>query len=623
MKGFDTLHVKSATKSHNKFDLSRTHLTTMDFGEIVPLLVEETVPGDKFSIKGNYFSRLAPLAKPTYGKFQFKTMAAFVPYFQIADDAEAWLAGKRTWEGESAYLRYFTVMDFVSFLNNSYVSSAVTPMTGVTTKADNGILYYEDSAGTRVDYATYDYMYGAINNAVVFRKFTTLGKYYIKVLNSLGYAIPQNINLDIMSSGNTWISEVGNMKLNAMPLLCFAKAFNDYMSQSQRYNTSNLTRFLKAVKHNKTTTGYAGQGQIGSEGILTILTSIRPCYENDYFLSAWQKANAPIANQNDSILGMNVPSTGGLTLSDGEDVSEPDYVANYDNGTRLLVEGHTTDYGATIWQRSLDFLKAFDDWVRRNNYAGSRAVQQIYARFGVKTDDYRSNYAHVISTDSIPVQVGDITSQADTEGAQLGDYAGKGIMSGEKGFSFDCKDYGMLFVFGWYSITPMNAYGFSRTVLKNQPFDFYNAEYDGMAAQAISYGELFANPVASGDTHSDNDVFGFTERYNEYRYGRDNITGEFRNFNNKNEMNTWHMGRLLTDVRAAGNMVAQSTSMNTLSPQSSEYNRIFSVTDKSVNHFYLTANFNVSAVRPMLSLNQVPRLGEGDTTISRNGNEIN
>ena len=103
MKGFDVLKVKSAVKTHNKFDLSRTHLTTMDFGEIVPLFVEETVPGDKFTVSADYFARLAPLVKPTYGKFSFRTVSAFVPYHQIAVDAEAWLAGKTTMEGQTPH----------------------------------------------------------------------------------------------------------------------------------------------------------------------------------------------------------------------------------------------------------------------------------------------------------------------------------------------------------------------------------------------------------------------------------------------------------------------------------------------------------------------------------------
>ena len=87
-------------------------------------------------------------------------------------------------------------------------------------------------------------------------------------------------------------------------------------------------------------------------------------------------------------------------------------------------------------------------------------------------------------------------------------------------------------------------------------------------------------------------------------------------------MNTWHTGRNLSALRKAGNLVAQSSSMNTLEQTDSQYNRIFSVTSGNVDHFYMTAKFDVDAARPMLSLNQVPRLGEGDTNVPRNGNVI-
>ena len=87
-------------------------------------------------------------------------------------------------------------------------------------------------------------------------------------------------------------------------------------------------------------------------------------------------------------------------------------------------------------------------------------------------------------------------------------------------------------------------------------------------------------------------------------------------------MNAWHTGRLLGAVRKAGNLVAQSSAVNTLPQVDSEYNRIFSITSGDVDHFYLTCWFDVSAVRPMLNLNQVPNLGEGDTVVPRNGNVI-
>lgn len=94
MKGFDNLYVKSAVKDLNEIPLNRTHLTTLDFGQIGILFNEEFVPRDEIRLHGNYFARVAPLVKPTYGKILFKTASFFVDYHQIAEDSEAYLAGK-------------------------------------------------------------------------------------------------------------------------------------------------------------------------------------------------------------------------------------------------------------------------------------------------------------------------------------------------------------------------------------------------------------------------------------------------------------------------------------------------------------------------------------------------
>lgn len=586
MKGFDVLKVKSAVKNHNKFDLSRTHLTTMDFGQIVPMFVEETVPGDKFSVSAEYFSRMAPLVKPTYGKFSFKTVAAFVPYHQIAVDSDAWFAGKTTWEGQTPLQRTITVKTLSDFIINYCIGGA--------------------GSGIGVDFI-YVNSVGSTANT----KFSNKGRYWVKILNALGYSLPQGVDY---RSGSAWLTTIADTKLSAYPLLAFFKLYNDYMSQSQRFNTSALSNMLNCIKYGKSVNGYTpSTGAIAYTGIKTMFDNLFLNYENDYFTSAWQNANAPLGI-NESIVGADVPGNN----------SDSILASLGDNNLwtpEVLQSGQTY---SVIGQRALDFLKSFDDWVRRNNYSGSRAVQQVYSRFGIKTDDYRSHYANVISTDSMPIQVGDVTATADATNVPLGDYAGKGIMSGSKGFDVSVSDYGLILVLGYFTVVPMMAYGFDRRVLRNTPLDYYNPEFDGIGADAISLGEVYANPLAdlSQDTTRDNQVFGYTERYNSYRYGRDVITGEFRNYHPTGDMNTWHTGRNLNAIRQAGGLVAQSTSFNTLPQTDSEYNRIFSITSGIVDHFYMTARFKVDALRPMLNLNQVVKLGEGDTRVPRNGNVI-
>ena len=594
MKGFDVLHVKSAVKGHNKFNLSRAHLTTMNFGEIVPLFNEELVPGDKFNVDANYFSRMAPLAKPTYGKFSFKTVAGFVPYHQIAWDSDAYLAGKTTWEGQTPVGRFIT-LEGLSYFYRTYLLD--------TSGATSG----------NCDCSWID----ASNNPN-YGRYTKTGKYWNKILNSLGYCFPQDTNL---KTGSDWKTSISAIKISAYPLLAFFKLYNDYMSQSQRFNTSALSNILQCVKYGKTLTGFTpATGVIDSSVIKTMFDNLFLNYENDYFTSAWQHPNAP-AGTSEGVTQLSVPS-----------INRTQKVY-WDSDDQTYSLGNN----ATVAQRGLDFLKAFDDWVRRNNYSGSRAVQQVYSRFGIKTDDYKSHYANIIATDSTPVQVGDITATASEPGGQtqgindtniLGSYAGKGIVATGKNCHIEVSDYGLFIILGYMTVAPMNAFGFDRKVLRNTPMDYYNPEFDGLGADAIPLFEIYENPrgVVDGDTNHSTAVFGFTERYNSYRFGRDQITGEFRDFVNSNTanagMNVWHSGRFLGDIRAAGNLVAQSTAMNTLPQTDSEYNRIFAYTSGDRDHFYLTCQFAVDAVRPMLNLNQVPRLGEGSTDVPRNGNVV-
>lgn len=541
MKGFDVLKVKSAVKQRNKFDLSRTHLTTMDFGEIVPLMVEETVPGDQFSVNADYFSRMAPLAKPTYGRFQFKTVAAFVPYYQVAEDADAWLAGKTSWEGITPVQRTFTAAELEKFVRLRCTGQSV------------------NSA------ATYDYTLVFNSGSRAYYTLSPKGKYFVKILNSLGYALPQNVDYQ---SGTTWTTVDSKVKLSAYPLLAFFKLYNDYMSQSQRFNSSPLSAILTKIKYNMDYPGYSN-GVLTEEALDEMFSSLYLNYENDYFTSAWQNPNAAVAgNIGEAITGL--PASF---------LSAPNGV-NADSFNIGTDQAYMTPGATQIGQRALDFLKDFDDWVRRNNYTGSRAVQQIYSRFGIKTDDYRTHYANVITTDSMPIQVGDVTATADASGVPLGDYAGKGIMSGSKGFNISVGDYGLVLVLGYFTVTPMNAFGFDRRVLRTNPLDYYTPEFDGTGAEAISVGEVWSSPIDI-DGVSNNAIFGFTERYNSYRYGRDVITGDFRDYHKDGDMNCWHTGRNLESLRSGNTLVAQSTAMNTLPQAGSEYNRIFSVTDDS------------------------------------------
>ena len=56
--------VPSANISRSSFDRSHAHKTTIDADYIYPVLVDEVLPGDTLSVKGNFFARMATPINP-------------------------------------------------------------------------------------------------------------------------------------------------------------------------------------------------------------------------------------------------------------------------------------------------------------------------------------------------------------------------------------------------------------------------------------------------------------------------------------------------------------------------------------------------------------------------------
>ena len=195
MKGFDLLKIKPAVKQLNRMDFDFAHVSSMQIGEILPVGVYDMVPRDEVKFDFSIFSRLAPLVKPTYGNFKFKTVVGFVPFHMIAADAEAWLAGKTVWEGNTPHHRYFTMLTFVYLF--ALPANGLATSTGATQA--NCDFTYVNSGGSRV-----------------YLILTNKGKYFYKILCALGYTFPSGVDLQ---GGSSWNTNVSSKKLSAYPLL--------------------------------------------------------------------------------------------------------------------------------------------------------------------------------------------------------------------------------------------------------------------------------------------------------------------------------------------------------------------------------------------------------------------
>ncbi|QCS36465.1 major capsid protein [Capybara microvirus Cap3_SP_394] len=570
---FKKLHIKSAVKSHSKFDLSCTHLTTTNFGELTPIYCAEVIPGDKFHVSANCFSRLAPLALPTYGQANIKVASFFVPYHQVVSGFDSWLVGQKQYRGRTLVQPYITLQDLLDFANTHSQSDANNyPVISVL---------YDNTSHTL--YARDEY------------------RHYFRTLNALGYQMPQGVDL---ADNSTWTTKSSKIKLNALPILCAAKAVNDWLMPSNRINSSRLSTVLEQIFRGDVISGvYAADGHLQNLGQMIADISSSVLYDNNYYTSAWA---TPFSQLHVDQQNGYIPTT----------VTQVDYIQQ--------TPSSGTFYGSTVSNSSIriNFLQRLDKWIRRNNFSGQKEIEQILSRFGVKVEDYQSRYSQRLGYGTIPIQIGDVTSTAATSDAVLGDYVGKGIASG--GFNFDFsgqKDYGMIIAFAWIQPKAMYTTGYDRLLLKSSPTDYYTPEYDTLQASAIPIMEVAQQPIdaITSDYRDLSRTYGWTQLYNDYRFGKDRITGDFAL---DQSMHAWHFGRDFSEQMLRGVFEAQNLNIIGDSDMQ-QYNRIFNVIDMSADHFYLHWSFNVSAQRPICSISEAADLGDGDLIVDRNGTQMN
>lgn len=123
-------------------------------------------------------------------------------------------------------------------------------------------------------------------------------------------------------------------------------------------------------------------------------------------------------------------------------------------------------------------------------------------------------------------------------------------------------------------------------------FDWYWPEFANLGEQAVLNKEIYAQ-----GTDADNDVFGYQERWAEYRYHPNMITGRFRS-TAPQPLDVWHLAEKFTSLPVLGNSFIQSNT---------PVDRVLAVNEDVHSQFILDGYFKVKCARPM-PLYSVPSL---------------
>jgi len=185
---------------------------------------------------------------------------------------------------------------------------------------------------------------------------------------------------------------------------------------------------------------------------------------------------------------------------------------------------------------------------------GTRYIELVHSHFGVVSPDLRATRPEFLGGGTTPINISPVVSTAQTdpagqqeEGRILGALAavGTGSMRGNgftKSFTEHC------IVLGLVSIRADLTYqqGMNRQFSRKNRFDYYWPSFAGLGEQEILNKEIYMR----GD-ENDELVFGYQERFAEYRYRPSQITGKFRS-NADETLDAWHLSQEFAELPVLG-----------------------------------------------------------------------
>uniref|UniRef100_UPI00404752BA major capsid protein n=1 Tax=Flavobacterium sp. TaxID=239 RepID=UPI00404752BA len=236
--------------------------------------------------------------------------------------------------------------------------------------------------------------------------------------------------------------------------------------------------------------------------------------------------------------------------------------------------------------------------LERDARGGTRYTEIVRSHFGVVSPDARLQRPEYLGGGSTPVSINPIAQTSATGLAEdttpQGNLAAFGTaLAYGHGFTYSSTEHGL--IIGMVAVRADLTYqqGLQRMWSRSTRYDFYFPAFATLGEQAVLNKEIYVTGTATDD-----DVFGYQERWAEYRYKPSQITGLFRS-TAAGTLDAWHL---------AQNFGSLPTLNDEFIQDQPPVDRVVAVgAAANGQQFLLDAFFDVKQARPM-PLYSVPGL---------------
>ena len=287
----------------------------------------------------------------------------------------------------------------------------------------------------------------------------------------------------------------------------------------------------------------------------------RAAWKRDYFNTA-----RPFTQKGPNItlpLGDKAPvsiDVGGddIAVHTGNSLSNGNYITRGDTQTawnaNLPLEANLMEAeGANI--NDVRRAYALQRFAEARAAYGSRYVEYLKKAFNANPADARLQRPELIGTGRAKVNISEVlqtgpeSDRTDPTLYGVGDMYGHGI-AGLRSHKFRKRfqEHGYLQTFLVVRPRTLYSQGIDKHWLKKDKEDYFQHELQYIGQQNVEMDEIYADP-----THTPQDIFGYQDRYREYRASPSKISGDFRD-----KLDFWHMGRKFDQAPALNEDFIQS-----------------------------------------------------------------